>query len=94
MKLLTAMVISLCLLGFGCADANQARTISPSKASSVASSEDSQTIKITRSGSQPSSKGPAEYFSDSVRIDPLFEAKDPARAVGASVTFESGPRTA
>ncbi|HEX2237747.1 MAG TPA: hypothetical protein VHJ19_05180 [Gammaproteobacteria bacterium] len=35
MKLLTAMVISLCLLGFGCADANQARTISPSKASST-----------------------------------------------------------
>ncbi len=49
-------------------------------------------IKI--SGSQPSRKGPAEYFTGPVRIDPLFEAHDPARAFGASVTFEPGARTA
>ena len=51
-------------------------------------------MDITRSGSQPSGKGPAEYFTGAVRIDPLFEAPAPARAVGASVTFEPGARTA
>jgi quercetin dioxygenase-like cupin family protein len=51
-------------------------------------------MDIKRSGSQPSGKGPAEYFTGAVRIDPLFEAPDPARAVGASVTFEPGARTA
>lgn len=51
-------------------------------------------MDIKRSGSQPSGKGPAEYFTGSVRIDPLFEAKDRARAGGASVTFEPGARTA
>ena len=49
-------------------------------------------IKI--SGSQPSTKGSIEYFTGVVRIDPLFQAIDPARAVGASVTFEPGSRTA
>jgi quercetin dioxygenase-like cupin family protein len=51
-------------------------------------------MDIKRSGSRPSGKGPAEYFTGTVRIDPLFEAADPARAVGASVTFEPGARTA
>jgi quercetin dioxygenase-like cupin family protein len=51
-------------------------------------------MEIKRSGSQPSGKGPAEYFTGNVRIDPLFEAPDPARARGASVTFEPGARTA
>jgi len=51
-------------------------------------------MDIKRSGSQPSSKGPAEYFTDTVRIDPLFETADPARVVGASGTFEPGARTA
>jgi len=51
-------------------------------------------MEIKRSGSQPSGKGPDEYFTGAVRIDPLFQAADPARAVGASVTFEPGARTA
>ena len=51
-------------------------------------------MDIKRSGSQPSGKGQAEYFTGAVRIDPLFQAPDPARAVGASVTFEPGARTA
>lgn len=51
-------------------------------------------MDIKRSGSRPSAKGPAEYFTGAVRIDPLFEAADPARVVGASVTFEPGARTA
>lgn len=51
-------------------------------------------MEIKRSGSQPSAKGPAEYFTGTVRIDPLFQVKDPARAAGNSVTFEPGARTA
>jgi len=52
------------------------------------------TMEIKRIGSQPSSKGPADWFTGTVRIDPLFQANAPARAAGASVTFEPGARTA
>src|SRR6195256_1407826 len=51
-------------------------------------------MKINRNGSQPSAKGPAEYFTGAVRIDSRFQASDPARVGGAIVTFEPGARTA
>lgn len=51
-------------------------------------------MKITKIGSQPSSKGPAEWFTGSVRIDPLFSANEARRGASASVTFEPGARTA
>ena len=51
-------------------------------------------MEIKRSGSQPSGKGQAEYFTGEVRIDPLFQATEPARVLGAAVTFEPGARTA
>ena len=51
-------------------------------------------IEIKRNGSQAATKGPADWFTGTVRIDPLFQPKDPARAVGARVTFEPGARTA
>jgi quercetin dioxygenase-like cupin family protein len=51
-------------------------------------------MEISRGGSQPSRPGPGNYFTGSVRIDPIFEAADPARVVVASVTFEPGARTA
>lgn len=51
-------------------------------------------MKIVRSGSQPSTKGPGEWFTGTVRIDPLFQPSAPARAAGSSVTFEPGARTA
>lgn len=51
-------------------------------------------MEIKRSGSRPSGKGSADYFTGIVRIDPLVEAPDPARVRGASVTFEPGARTA
>src|SRR5437660_3186127 len=51
-------------------------------------------MEIKRVGSQASSKGPAEWFTGPVRIDPLFQAPDPALVAGASVTFEPGARTA
>lgn len=51
-------------------------------------------MEIKRSGAQPSTQGPTDWFSGTVRIDPLFQAPDPARVAGASVTFEPGARTA
>jgi quercetin dioxygenase-like cupin family protein len=51
-------------------------------------------MEIKRIGSQPSNKGPADWFTGTVRIDPLFQANPPARAAGAGVTFEPGARTA
>ena len=51
-------------------------------------------MDITRAGSQASTVGPADWFTGTVRIDPLFAASDPARAAGNSVTFEPGARTA
>ena len=94
MKLLAATIMSLSLLASAYGHANQEKAASNSGAPSVASSEGSQTIKITRSGSQPSGKGPAEYFTGTVRIDPLYQAPEPARTIAASVTFEPGARTA
>lgn len=51
-------------------------------------------MDIIRIGSQPSAQGPAEYFTGTVRVDPLFKPPAPARAFGLSVTFEPGARTA
>jgi quercetin dioxygenase-like cupin family protein len=53
-----------------------------------------QSITIARNGSQPSSQGQAEYFTGSVRVDPLFSVVEPSRIAGARVTFEPGARTA
>jgi len=60
----------------------------------AASAESSQAITVTRSGSQPSRQGPADNFTGSVRIDPLFNATAPSRTSGGRVTFEPGARTA
>lgn len=51
-------------------------------------------MEIKRVGAQPSAKGPEEYFTGVVRVDPLFDREEPARAGGASVTFEPCARTA
>jgi len=51
-------------------------------------------MEIKRVGSQPSEKGPSDWFTGTVRIDPLFRAPEPAPVAGASVTFEPGARTA
>jgi quercetin dioxygenase-like cupin family protein len=51
-------------------------------------------MEIKRAGEQPSAAGPAEWFTGTVRIDPLFAAAPPARAAGNAVTFEPGARTA
>jgi quercetin dioxygenase-like cupin family protein len=51
-------------------------------------------MEIKRSGSQASVKPPTDWFTGTVRLDPLFDGHDPARTFGASVTFEPGSRTA
>jgi quercetin dioxygenase-like cupin family protein len=51
-------------------------------------------MDIKRNGTRPSGKGPADYFTGTVRVDPLFEAPEPACGRGATVTFEPGARTA
>src|SRR5690242_14852853 len=53
-----------------------------------------RTMEIEKAGTQASTRGPAEWFTGTVRIDPLFTAPDPAFVAGASVTFEPGARTA
>jgi 4-carboxymuconolactone decarboxylase len=83
--LLTPTVLSLSLLA--------STSPCPSQVE-AASAQNSQTISIARSGSQPSQKGAAERFTGSVRIDPLFRAKEPSRTSGAYVTFEPGARSA
>jgi quercetin dioxygenase-like cupin family protein len=60
----------------------------------VTSDKEYKTMEIKKCGSQISSRGSVEYFTGTVRIDPLFEAPEPARVRGASVTFEPGARTA
>ena len=55
---------------------------------------ESRGMEIKRIGTQPSGKGPADWFTGSVRVDPLFQAPDPAVVSGAVVTFEPGARTA
>jgi 4-carboxymuconolactone decarboxylase len=79
MRIFLAIGISLCMLVSGA----QSQT-----------SKDQDLIRIWRSGSQPSRQGPAENFTGSVRVDPLFQAKAPARASSSLVTFEPGARTA
>lgn len=98
MKLLAATVISLSLFASASSQTsgqtNQAGAVSGPGAATSPSVQDAQTIRITRSGSQPSRQAPAENFTGSVRVEPLFQANAPARAFGARVTFEPGARTA
>ena len=91
MKLLIATATTLSLLASASAQTNQAGATS---GPGVAQAPGSQSIRIMRSGSQPSRQGPAENFTGSVRVDPLFQAPPPARASGSLVTFEPGARTA
>jgi len=79
MRIFVTAVISLCMLASG---------------AHRQTSKDQGAIRVIRSGSQPSRQGPAENFTGSVRVDPLFQANAPARASGSFVTFEPGARTA
>jgi len=93
MKLFATMVTALSLLASSSTFA-QAEGPSASEAPQTAQLQDSQTIKITRSGSQPSPLVPAEHFTGSVRIDRLLSENPPSHTSVSSVTFEPGARTA
>ena len=90
MKRLATVAIVASLLASAGAHANQA-SVSPTPS---APGEGGETIRITRAGSQPSARGPAEYFTGSVRVDRLFPATAPSRMSGGLVTFEPGARSA
>ncbi len=62
--------------------------------SSPAAGRPEAAMQLKRAGSQPSQKGPAEYFTGTVRLDPLHTAPEPSRVSCASVTFEPGARSA
>ena len=91
MKLITTAAIMLSLLASASAQTNHTGAIS---SPGVAQAPGSQSIRILRSGSQPSRQVRAGNFTGSVRVDPLFQANAPARASGSLVTFEPGARTA
>ena len=92
MNSLTAKALAPLMLASTCAVAQPSSATSPSVAPGT--SGDAGGVTVARNGSQPSTRGPADFFTGTVRVDPLFTAADPARVVGASVTFEPGARTA
>jgi quercetin dioxygenase-like cupin family protein len=77
-----------------CLIACDAKENSKTTAKDKAARKEHQRMEIKRAGSQPSTKGPSDWFTGTVRIDPLIQAPDPAFVQGASVTFEPGARTA
>jgi len=92
MKRFAGTLISLSLLVLAVSQAQTGAMLAD--AFPTASAQAFHSIKVTRSGSQQPSKGPAEYFTGSVQIEPLFPAHDPSRASGGKVTFEPGARSA
>jgi 4-carboxymuconolactone decarboxylase len=92
MRLVATLVTALSLLTSGVASAQGDAAAGEGPRTDTV--QGSQTIKITRSGSRQSSEGPAEHFTGSARIDPLFSANTFSHTSGGSVTFERGARTA
>jgi quercetin dioxygenase-like cupin family protein len=87
---LTVTALSVLALAFAQNGARAAGSGEPAAASAASAPK----LVVARNGSQPSSKGPAENFTGSVRVDPLFQAQEPSRTSGAYVTFEPGARSA
>src|SRR5215208_2507742 len=95
LALRTAAVAILALLGAVCAPRPGTRAAAASSTTApLRRNEETPTMQITRAGTQPSNRGPADWFTGTVRIDPLFTTPAPGRAAGAAVTFEPGARTA
>jgi 4-carboxymuconolactone decarboxylase len=92
-RLVAATVVAVALAAPALAQ-TRPTAAAPGSAAPAAAVQDSNAIRIVRGGTQSSRQGPAENFTGSVRVDPLFQAQAPARASGAVVTFEPGARTA
>jgi quercetin dioxygenase-like cupin family protein len=91
-RFVTSAALLLLPLAAACGHGTQG-SASPAAAAPTAAGGEMR-IRIARSGSQPPGPGPAEYFSGSVRVEPLFKANAPARASGSLVTFAPGARSA
>ena len=94
MSRLTAIILLFPLLVVGCAQTRGVGGAQQAGAPSATQGDSNGAIVIARSGSRPPQKGPAEYFTGTVRVDPLFTANDPSRTSGGLVTFEPGARSA
>ncbi|MDF1555419.1 MAG: carboxymuconolactone decarboxylase family protein [Deferrisomatales bacterium] len=93
-RYLVVSVLSLGLLAGAAVSSDEPSAASTADTAQVAASPDLQTIAITRRGSQPLSRGPADYFTGDATIHSRFRGSDPARVGGAFVLFEPGARTA
>lgn len=94
MKLIAAALASLSLLAPIAGDGTGTAAAAESAAGPAAAVQDTQRVAVTRNGSRPSQRGPAENFTGTVRVDPLFDPNDASRAGSAYVTFEPAARTA
>jgi quercetin dioxygenase-like cupin family protein len=86
--------VSACFLAIVLAGPAHAQTSGAGKAPQAINAAGSQDMKLVRHGTQASTRGPAQNFTGSVRVDPLFGANSPSRSTGAYVTFEPGARSA
>lgn len=94
MKLVAAVLASLSLLGAAPGLGTRMPAATEPATRPAAAAQDTQRVAVTRNGSRPSQRGPAESFTGTVRIDPLFDPNDASRAGSAQVTFEPSARTA
>jgi alkylhydroperoxidase/carboxymuconolactone decarboxylase family protein YurZ len=94
MKVFVTTLALLSLLTTAGAQTNQEGVAMTSDATPTTRGATAPTVNISRNGSRPSSKAPAECFTGNVRVDPLFQADPPSRSSGACVTFEPGARSA
>jgi len=92
MKRPVVTIIALSMFALGRLNSQTGASQAPAAASN--SPQGSQSITITRSGLRQTEKGPAERFTGSVEIEPLFPVHDPSHVLGGSVTFQPGARTA
>lgn len=93
-KLIAAALASLSLLASVGGRGVRTLPAMESAAPEPAAVQDTQHVAVTRNGARPSQRGPAETFTGTVRVDPLFDPNDASRAGAAFVTFEPGARTA
>jgi quercetin dioxygenase-like cupin family protein len=94
MKRIAALALTMSLLASAGVQANNTVLAQAANPASPGASHGQGELRISRPGSQPSARGPAEWFTGSVRVDPMFPATAPSRVAGGLVTFEPGARSA
>jgi quercetin dioxygenase-like cupin family protein len=94
MKRLAPLAVTIFLLASADVHANNIVLTQSANSASPAATQTQGDLRISRPGSQASARGPADWFTGSVRVDPMFPATAPSRVSGALVTFEPGARSA